>query len=531
MSDKLKFKPYFKNPRQITKKQVGQLKDNLIELGDLSGIIHNIETDEIIGGNQRSKIIDIKNCEIEIVESYYEPTKTGTVAIGFVIWNGEKLNYRQVRWTAAQCEQANITANKLGGSFDFDILANDFELPELVQFGFEAHELLGPPERLSAKEKEAQAAEQLQASAFSGIEESNDASEIDIEFGDIIEIKTKQGNHRLMCGDVLNDEQLVQLMDGKKADFVHTTMIEHSNQLESDAFQLMWIHRALLHSKQNVSMFIWGNAHSLWRIWYKGGLSELENGCLSLLSEIVWHKVQDFKTYQPQIGGENWDIIPNYPCASERALFLSRGNKGETVRDKYFEGWNKIRLYLKSEFSKLKWSAKKVNEICGIGGFDSWTETDNFKLIAKQYYIALQKEADGIGLEMPYSEIEAQANEIKREHQAEISKELASSYFEICQSNVSDVWMFPCIAGTESDYQPPKPIALSERAIETSTPINGIVFDPLLTDSSNLIAAHQTSRLLYGMVATPKILLACIKSILKVYPKLKLTKNGKAFTV
>lgn len=135
-------KEYHKNPRKITEKQLQQLKENIQELGDLSGIVHDLNTDEIISGNQRSKIIDINNCEIEIVKSYKEPTSQGTVALGYVFWEGQKLNYRQVRWNEMQREKACITANKLGGEFDYEILEGNFNVDDLTEWGFSENEFV-----------------------------------------------------------------------------------------------------------------------------------------------------------------------------------------------------------------------------------------------------------------------------------------------------------------------------------------------------------------------------------------------------
>lgn len=42
---------YSKNPRKITDSQLEKLKSNIQELGDLSGIVHDLNTDEIISGN------------------------------------------------------------------------------------------------------------------------------------------------------------------------------------------------------------------------------------------------------------------------------------------------------------------------------------------------------------------------------------------------------------------------------------------------------------------------------------------------
>ena len=133
-------KQYNKNPRKITPAELEALRQNIVELGDLSGIVHEAQSDEIIGGNQRSKIININKCKIEIVTEFPEPDSQGTIAIGYVIWSGQKLNYRKVIWNEAQRERANITANKLGGSFDLTILKH-FNEKDLLKWGFKDEEL------------------------------------------------------------------------------------------------------------------------------------------------------------------------------------------------------------------------------------------------------------------------------------------------------------------------------------------------------------------------------------------------------
>lgn len=134
-------KHYHKNPRQISDTQFNNLKEWLAELGDLSGIVHDLNSDEIIGGNQRSRIMLAEAHEIVLTEKFEKPTATGTVALGYIIWKDEKYNYRQVRWDAKRCEKANIVANKAGGTWDTDILANQFELQDLAEWGFESWEL------------------------------------------------------------------------------------------------------------------------------------------------------------------------------------------------------------------------------------------------------------------------------------------------------------------------------------------------------------------------------------------------------
>ncbi len=130
-------KSYRKNPRQITLKQFDSLSDSLARLGDLSGVVHDLNTDEIIGGNQRIKVFGIDNCEIELVQTFDEPDAQGTVAQGFIVWEGKRYSYRQVRWNERQAEEANIVANRAGGSWDYDILANEFDIEDLLTWGFE----------------------------------------------------------------------------------------------------------------------------------------------------------------------------------------------------------------------------------------------------------------------------------------------------------------------------------------------------------------------------------------------------------
>ena len=100
-----------------------------------------MNSDEIIGGNQRSRVFDLNACGVVLTDILPEPDAQGTVAHGYVLWRGNKYAYRQVRWTARQCERANIVANKRGGTWDLDILADRFEQDDLLAWGFEPFEL------------------------------------------------------------------------------------------------------------------------------------------------------------------------------------------------------------------------------------------------------------------------------------------------------------------------------------------------------------------------------------------------------
>lgn len=130
-------KEYFKNPQKINAKQTSDLAIWMQELGDLGCVVHDLNSNEIISGNQRSKIVDLNSCEIEIVKEYEKPTAQGTVKQGYIIYEGERFGYRAVRWTPEKCEKANIIANKAGGEWDMKILGSEFDKTTLIDFGFD----------------------------------------------------------------------------------------------------------------------------------------------------------------------------------------------------------------------------------------------------------------------------------------------------------------------------------------------------------------------------------------------------------
>lgn len=130
ISNRLKFD---RNPRVITKKQFDLLKEHISELGDLSGVVYCHNNKAYVGGNQRSEVFN--EALIEITDRYKTPTKNKTVAHGFILFNGEKFAYREVIFTKEEFDKACIVANNDGGTWDFDILANEWDEDLLKDWG------------------------------------------------------------------------------------------------------------------------------------------------------------------------------------------------------------------------------------------------------------------------------------------------------------------------------------------------------------------------------------------------------------
>lgn len=540
--DDLEFKEYHKNPRIITDKQFGHLQQNLKELGDLSGILHDLNSDEFIGGNQRSKAIDIDKCRIVLVKKYKKPTKTGTVAVGFIEWEGELFNYRQVRWTKEQCEQANITANKLGGKWDFDILANEFEFEDLLEFGFEEWELTGTNTDPSGDGGDPSGSGSITAEQD---EYDYDLNKIntDIVEGDLIEILTNDGRkHRIFCGDSTHKEDVSKLFDGSTCTMIHADppygMGKHSEGVENDniyreeldAFHLLWISAFLENMIENGSLYIWGNPQDLWRLWYLSGLSKIDN--LHFINQIIWAKIYSDDNPSPHAIGNSSYFMRSYPAASEHCLFIMRGPKEmQNNSEDYWEGWEPIRTYLVAEAKKMRWKAKKIHDLCGLQMYSHWFTKSQFTLIPQQHYETLQEAAKGKAFKVSYDKLGEGINNIKAKYE-EYKQAFYDSraYFDNGHSKQTDVWMYPRVMGNDRpDHATPKPIATAERAIKSSSRVGDVVAEPFLGSGTTLLAAHQIGRTLYAMELQPKYVAMSIDRLLKIDDSLQLFRNGEPY--
>ena len=114
------------NPRKAwsSPKKKADFKKSLAEFGDLSGIVFNHTTKQLVGGHKRVEAFrEDKKHGIVITESLASPDKTGTVAFGYVsLSNGARFSYREVQWTAQKESAANLSANKWSAEWDSNLL-------------------------------------------------------------------------------------------------------------------------------------------------------------------------------------------------------------------------------------------------------------------------------------------------------------------------------------------------------------------------------------------------------------------------
>lgn len=185
-------KPAEYNPRQLTDEQFAQISASILGFGFLDPVIvnkHPTRLDHIIGGHQRVKVAQ------KLIEDGGGEVDGEWVGID---WN--TVPTLEVELTIERERELNIRLNKAVG--DWDILANEFEVSDLVEWGFTEGELdihiddppgeddfdETPPETPATKP------------------------------GDLYEFN----GHRLLCGDSTSASDVDRLIEGRIMEMLFT---------------------------------------------------------------------------------------------------------------------------------------------------------------------------------------------------------------------------------------------------------------------------------------------------------------------
>ena len=171
-------KPNPNNPRILKDDKFKKLVisiEKFPEMADVRPIVVNMDM-VVIGGNMRLR------------------------AMKEVGW--KEAPVQMVDWTEEQQKEFIIKDNLGYGEWDWDDLANNWDEQELTDWGLDIPNF--DVNNLEAEEDDFAVPE-------GGIE-------TDIVLGDLFEI----GEHRLLCGDSTDSDQVAKLMNGQKADMVFT---------------------------------------------------------------------------------------------------------------------------------------------------------------------------------------------------------------------------------------------------------------------------------------------------------------------
>lgn len=270
-----------KNPRLIKddkfKKLVKSIKE-FPEMLELRPIVVD-ENNIVLGGNMR-----LKACKEAGLKEVY-------------IVKAENL-------TEEQKDEFIVKDNVGFGEWDWDMLANEWDTEKLDEWGLDLPVDLAVAEELEAEEDDYEIPNEINT---------------DIVLGDLFEI----GEHRLLCGDSTDSDQVAKLMNGDKADMVFTdppygVSYEggHNKKkrkgIENDTLQGQDLTDLFYESLMNADLF--SKDYSAFYIWYSTNKSvetfaSFSRLNLSVRAVIAWYKVKS------GLGSFMSQYIPNFePC-------------------------------------------------------------------------------------------------------------------------------------------------------------------------------------------------------------------------
>jgi len=177
-----KLKPNPNNPRQIKDDRFKKLVKSIEEfpkMMNLRPIVYDPETMEVLGGNMRLKAIRELGFK-EIPDTWIKSA---------------------AELTEDERRRFVIADNVEMGEYDWDVLESEWEDLPLTDWGLDLPTEWGD-----------------EVEAIEDNYEIPDEIETDIVLGDLITI----GEHRLLCGDSTESDQVARLMGGEKADMVFT---------------------------------------------------------------------------------------------------------------------------------------------------------------------------------------------------------------------------------------------------------------------------------------------------------------------
>lgn len=316
------------------------------------------------------------------------------------------------------------------------------------------------------------------------------------------------GKQKVMCGDSTSVDHVTSLMGGETASLLHADPpygmgkegdgVANDNLYNEklDDFQMEWWATFRTFIVDNASVYIWGNAPDLWRLWYH----RLESTELfTLRNQIVWDK--------KSIPGMKSDLMTQYPIASEHCLFIQIGKQflGNINAEDYPEEYEVVRGYLEKEANAAGIRPKDIKEVCGCSMYSHWFTKSQFTLIPAKHYMTLQTVYQGQFLK-PWSELKAEWDNIKGSGRGVINQKLKSmrSYFDNAHDVMRDVWEFPRVVGDERhDHATPKPVDMMIRVMKSSLPPGGLCIEPFGGSGSTLMGAEKSGRRCYTMELQP----------------------------
>ena len=216
------------NPRQITDDEMEKLKNSINEFGYIAPIIVNKHNNHIVGGNQRYealKSLDYNEVDVIFIdEPDIQREKALNIALNKISGDFDTVKLKEIL--------INLNEN------DFDLSLTGFEKIELTDLNIELN---------NHKEDKTEITEDDY--------EPEDDIEVTVILGDIYQL----GNHRLMCGDSIDTDDLDKLMSNDKAEMCFTDP-------PYDLTNIEYVENIFNNTINNAEIFIMHNERKLAKI-------------------------------------------------------------------------------------------------------------------------------------------------------------------------------------------------------------------------------------------------------------------------
>jgi len=479
-------KPNPNNPRIIKDNKFKQLVKSIQDFPQMLKLRPIVidENNIVLGGNMR-----LKACQ-----------EAGLTEVPVV----------QAKDLSEEQKKEFIVKDNVGyGEWDWDDLANNWDIEQLTEWGLDIPNF--EPEVLEAEEDD-----------FSV---PDGGTETDIVLGDLFEI----GEHRLLCGDSTDSDQVAKLMNGQKADMAHNdppygmkkqkdgVLNDNLNYADLLDFNREWIDTQFMYLKENGSWYCWGIDEPLMDIYSEILKPYIAEQKLTFRNLITW-----FKNPSGLGDGQNNSLARSYGIITEKCLFVMMGVQGfNNNADNYYEGFEKLRLWLTEEKKKSGLNNEQITNLTATTHTHYWSKSQ-WSFPTKEHYNSIKNASNGKAFIKEYDEIKKEYDEIKKEYYS------TRAYFNNTHDKMTEVWQFDrhIRQGDEGGHATPKPIPLCERAIKSSCPDDGLVLDVFLGSGSTMVASHQLKRKCYGMELDPKYCQVIVDRMKKLDPTLVIKKNG-----
>ena len=283
-------KPWARNPRVIKTKQAERLVESVNDFGQVETLAIGPDG-ELYNGHQRLSVL------------------AGAYGLDY------EVDVRVASRPLSEKERERLTVylhRGTTGEWDFDLLANEFEIDDLLSWGFDAFELgIEEPEADAGSDTEPQIdkAEELRV-------------KWDVSLGQLWQL----GDHRLICGDCTDKATVARLMGGDKAEACITdppygTASESKVQKRGDKIKTFdiewdkdapidWIPVAFDCLDDGSAIISFWDKNNITRLW-----DSLKNGGFNPLQTVYWKKTT---VPQPR---------PNFCSSIESSVFARKPGK------------------------------------------------------------------------------------------------------------------------------------------------------------------------------------------------------------